>query len=470
MEKFCCSCFIKKGKLLRLKLNAAGTAVLPTPVGSATPDNDTVGVFFSQNRFRDLAFSPGGDTIFAAIDRDGTTSGPTAGSGAINSKCPGCIMRYVFLGYNNTGGKSSIPQEIPVTIGTNNSCTNGTTITINDDNKNLWVPITGPDGNILAEIYPNGNNLGTVTSSFYTNSGSIRQDAAGRRYLDRNITITPAVQPTLPSGNPLVKIRLYLTTAEYNALDLNPNSGISDISDLKIRKNADACGPSLTASATDITPTYAEAHGVSGYVLQGNINSFSSFYIGGTSVILPLKLLLFKGSLQNNSVYLQWKTNNEANTSQFIIERSLNGEGFTKIGTVSASGNTTVPVDYSYTDIDACSQSSEILYYRLKIMDRNGVFTYSDVVTISLPYVAGRIAVFPNPANDEVKVSIASATDGTAQWKLFDNTGRLVLQNIAPLRKGNNSMLININKLSAGMYYFNVSGAGINQNVKLQKL
>src|SRR5436190_14870941 len=61
---------MKKAKIFRLKLNATGDLVLPTPAGSATPVNDTVGLFWSLNRYRDLAISPDGRTIFASIDRD----------------------------------------------------------------------------------------------------------------------------------------------------------------------------------------------------------------------------------------------------------------------------------------------------------------------------------------------------------------------------------------------------------------
>src|SRR6266480_3124907 len=124
-----------------------------------------------------------------------------------------CAEIYL-LGYADAGGKSTIPTSIDVTDGTVNTCNTGTTITIDATNSNYWVPITGPDGNIMAEIYANGNNLGTVTSFFYTNSGAIRIKS-GKPYLDRNITITPQNQPSSA-----VKIRLYISKAEFDALDL----------------------------------------------------------------------------------------------------------------------------------------------------------------------------------------------------------------------------------------------------------
>jgi glucose/arabinose dehydrogenase len=449
---------LKWGRLLRLKLNANGTATAPTNSVS-----DTISYFNSQNRFRDLAFSPSGKDIFVIMDNSSTTSGPGAANPTV-PQCAGCVQKYTFLGYNDVSGKSSIPTSIDVTAGSSNTCSSGTTITVDNENNNYWVPITGPDGNIMAEIYPNGNNLGTVTSSFYTNTGAIRVKN-GVRYLNRNITITPQNQPSST-----VKIRLYMSKAEFDALDNDALSGVSAITDLKILKNMDACGASISSSTTLIIPTFAEAHGANGYMLQGNINSFSSFYFSSSNVPLPLNLLTFKGSLQNNVTLLDWETTNEINTSQFIIERSINGQNFARIGTVSAVSNSGSNNKYSFTDYDAISQSSSILYYRLKIMDKDGAFNYSKVITISLPFITGKVTVFPNPAFNKVNVSIVAPVDGKVKWNLIDNAGRVVIQNSAGLRKGDNNLDINIGNLSTGFYYLSVVGAEIDQKVKLEKL
>jgi len=65
---------------------------------------------------------------------------------------------------------------------------------------------------------------------------------------------------------------------------------------------------------------------------------------------------------------------------------------------------------------------------------------------------------------------INATTDGTVNWKLTDNSGRVVMHNMIHLRKGNNNITINVGNLSGGLYFLNVSGMGISQNVKLQKL
>jgi glucose/arabinose dehydrogenase len=448
---------LKWGRLVRLRMASSGTATAPTNTVS-----DTISYFGSTNRFRDLAFAPNGKDIFVIMDNNSTTSGP----GALNPivpACAGCVVKYTFLGYNDVSGKSSIPASIDVTDGTVNTVDSATTVTIDNTNNNLWVPITGPDGNIMAEIYANGNNLGTIHSAFYKHSGTIRTKS-GIHYLDRNITITPQTQP-----GSTVKIRLYFSKAEFDALDADPLSGVSAITDLKILKNQDPCSSSIGSSTTLITPTFAEAHGTNGYVLQGDITSFSSFYFASSNITLPLHLLSFKGSLQNNVTLLSWETANEINTTQFIVERSTDRQNFQAIGTVAARGNNSNN-KYSYTDNDAMHQSSSVLYYRLKIVDTDGGYTYSDVVMISLPFITGGVTVYPNPASKEVKATITVPADGKIQWNLTDNAGRVVLQHSAQLKKGSNNISINVGSLSPGFYYLNVRGAGITQKVKVEKL
>ena len=469
---------LKWGRTIRLKLNATGTSVIPT-AGA-----DTATYFQSNNRYRDMAFSPNGRDIFLSMDRSAAGSAGTVGDPPdVVGDCLGCVIRYEFLGYTADAtalAGSTISKSIDVTNGTANTCNTGTTVTINAENgnTNLWVPITGPDGNIMAEINANGNNLGIVTSSFYRNSLGIRS-AGGIPYLDRNITITPQFQPTLPAGSPLVKIRLYISKAEFDALDADPLSGITSINDLKILKNNDPCSSAITVDPTLFNPVNTLLadlqHGSNGYVLQTSIPSFSSFYFASSNLsVLPLDLLTFTGALQpNNSVLLNWKTENEVNTSHFVLERSADGIRYSGIGNVTANGrnNAGGSFNYAFTDNDAVNQSSQRLYYRLRMVDIDGTYKYSHVVTISLPLTTGKLGISPNPVLNEMKVTIASPDHGKVQWKLMDNVGRIILKGTEQVKKGDgNKFTINMNRLSAGTYYLSVKGAGNDQDVKIQKL
>jgi DNA-binding beta-propeller fold protein YncE len=83
---------LKWGRLLKIKLNAAGTQTYPT-----NTYNDTVSYLGSQNRFRDLAFSPDGKDIFVVMDNSSTTSGPGSANPVVPN-CLGCVQKYTFLG------------------------------------------------------------------------------------------------------------------------------------------------------------------------------------------------------------------------------------------------------------------------------------------------------------------------------------------------------------------------------------
>ncbi len=451
---------LKWGRLIRVKLDAAGTGVVPTGGG------DTITYFQSTNRYRDLAFAPNGRDIYVIMDNNSATSGPGT-ENPVTPACPGCLVKYSFLGYASAAGKSTIPDYIPVAQGMANQCNTGTTVTIDGSNNHLWVPITGPDGNILAEIFANGNNLGTVTSSFYTNQGAIR-NKNGRKYLDRNITITTQ---NAPAGD--VKIRLYITKAEYDALSASPGSGISTPANLKLYKNNDVCGAAMNLNPSLVTMDFnTEAFGSDGYVLQGTVNGFSTFYFGSESIItLPVELIAFKAALQpNNSVLLQWVTDNESATSRFTIERSADGISFSPIGDVDAVGNTNSRTNYSFTDNQAANRGL-ILYYRLRIYDNDGSYKYSQIIPVTFADIAGKVSVIPNPVQHTTTVAITAVTDGKIQLRVVDNMGRTVLSTSAGVRKGGgNTITLDMSRWAAGTYYMVVTGAGVDQQIKLQKL
>lgn len=466
---------MKFGRIIRMNMDPVADTTLPS--GTLA---DTNTLFRSVNRFRDLAISPDGRSIFTAIDSSSTTSGPTT-TDPIISACRGCIQKYTFLGYNANGTTpfaSNIPGSIAIAAGVPGQCDTANYVVINaaNNNTNIWVPITDRNSNIVAEIYAAGNNLDTVRTTFYKNSGGVREDGGRRLYLDRNITITPQTQP---GSN--VRIRLYITNAEFNALSSAVNSlaqpsGVATISNLGIFKNNNnTCGATLTggsAAPLSTSPGLKVAHASGGYVLQSNsLSSFSSFFFGNVAnATLPVEMVAFTGRLERNATKLNWTTSSEVNTAKFDVERSIDGTNFEQIGTVAASGNSTRDVNYAYTDNNVSALSAPVIYYRLKINDIDGNYSYSNVVTVSLADIVGRVTVMPNPVADEAKITIAAFNDGQAQWQILDNSGRVVMQNSVKLKKGTNNVVVNVNKLAAGLYFLNVKGGGIDQKVKLQKL
>ncbi|RZK47073.1 MAG: T9SS type A sorting domain-containing protein, partial [Pedobacter sp.] len=450
---------LKWGRLLRLKLDATGNVTAPTNTAA-----DTISYFGSQNRFRDLAFAPNGRDIFVIMDRSTSTSGPSAMFPVVPA-CQGCLQKYSFLGYNDNGGQSSLPTDIDVTDGTPNSCNTGTTITIDNTNSNYWVPITGPDGNIVAELYSNGQDLGTITSSFYKHAGALRV-RNGASYADRNITINPQNQP---SAN--VKVRLYITKAEYDAFEADPLSGISTLSDIRVHKNNDPCQSAIAGSSTIFTPAYASTHGPNGYVVQVDVTSFSTFYIGSTNILLPLESLNFSGKYSNAASNLKWETRNEAGTRHFEVERSTGDGIYSNIGNVRARGSANETTAYTYNDREASRLGVSRLYYRLKVIDNDGGYTYSNIVVIDIPgSFITRISIFPNPADKQATVLISSPEEQNITWQLVDVAGRNVMNKHAILKKGENRIVINLDNLKTGVYFLRVKGRFVNAQEKIQKL
>ncbi|MCU0334297.1 MAG: PQQ-dependent sugar dehydrogenase, partial [Chitinophagaceae bacterium] len=295
---------LKKGFLMRQKLSADGNSIIPID------GFDTAVVLHTLNRYRDIAFGEDGRTIYATIDGSGSTSGPTSTT-PVNSPDEGQVIRYTFIGYNDVAGKSNIPSYIPIGTATNNSCQTlqGATINATNNNNNIWVPITDDEGNIIAEVNGRGNNLGAVTASVYKNGSTVREDAARRLYLDRNITISVGTQPT--PGNP-AGIRFYLTNAEFTALQnasnsAGFNSGVTNKDKMGIYKNnTNTCQTAISGVASAIAVDAVDVFGASGYVITADVESFSTFFVANNSApLLPISIKNLKASWLANQGLVQ---------------------------------------------------------------------------------------------------------------------------------------------------------------------
>ncbi|MEO6314160.1 MAG: PQQ-dependent sugar dehydrogenase [Chitinophagaceae bacterium] len=456
---------LKWGRLIRTKLDSSGTSIVNS--GSA----DTVCYFDSNNRYRDMAFGPGGKDIYVIMDKSAATSGPSANNPMIVA-CRGCLQKFTFLGYKNVSGTSTISTAVPIATGKANLCENANTVTINATNKNdtLWVPITDTSGNIVAEIFANGNNLGNVTTSVYTNSNAVREKASSKTlYLDRNITITPQTQPGSAVG-----VRLYITNAEFTAFKNGVNSvgnppGVSNISNLAIFKNSEVCGSAMAVTALALPTTNRAAFGSGGYVLQTSVTSFSTFYFASVSALLPVNLISFNGAVNNDIAKLKWITEDEHGTKNFTLERSVNSTDFYPVVTLAASA-AAGQQQYTYPDSAFGKLSAAAVYYRLKVIDNDGKSRLSSTVTLYPASKKGTISIHPNPVIDYATVEVNAIVGEQTSWQVTDMAGKTVLQHTVILTKGKNMINVNLSKLPGGIYYLKVAGSNISQAIKLQKL
>lgn len=180
----------------------------------------------------------------------------------------------------------------------------------------------------------------------------------------------------------------------------------------------------------------------------------SGDYKGSTKLvtspsILPLDLLDFSGSLlPENKILLQWKTGNENNTDHFEIEYSSDGQFFTKIDTKQAIGFGNNNYDFSLINNGNVRQ-----YYRLRIVDKNGDFVYSNTITLIIGNTAQKIVVYPNPASKMLMLSHAAAMQG-AILQIISAEGKIVLTKKITL--GDMQTIVDVSSIKTGWYVVNL--------------
>ena len=139
---------------------------------------------------------------------------------------------------------------------------------------------------------------------------------------------------------------------------------------------------------------------------------------------LPVELTAFTATAAGPvAVRLAWATASEKNSQAFEVERSADGVGFARIGTVAAAGSSSAARSYELLD-KQLPAGARLLYYRLKQVDADGTFRYSPVRTVAPKGAAAGLALYPNPAPGGA-ATLTGARPGTAVW-VYDALGREV--------------------------------------------
>lgn len=185
---------------------------------------------------------------------------------------------------------------------------------------------------------------------------------------------------------------------------------------------------------------------------------------------LPVTLSSFEGTAKGGNALLTWTTLSEINNLGFDVERSVDGKSFEKAGFVKGAGNSNQELSYSMIDGDAFAKAGvNTLYYRLKQLDVNGRYEYSNVVVVSSEAEnANGLSVFPNPFSNEYTVSFSAKTETSATIEMLDIQGKLVNTQFSDVSKGYNTITIdNISRLQTGIYFVKVT---IGSETKVMKL
>ena len=203
------------------------------------------------------------------------------------------------------------------------------------------------------------------------------------------------------------------------------------------------------------TGAFSSVDSIRNILTCSNLNEFS--YFTGTDDIspLPVNLLSFTGNIRNNDAILNWQTASERNTAEFVLERSLNTTNFERVTSIRAAKNSNSLKKYNYIDADVFNRNNSA-YYRLKMIDVDGKFTYSNVVALNKGTTVSTPTVYPNPFRDNLLLQHAQAGKTV---HVFNIAGKQIIT--IDVKQDGDVTLSELNALTAGIYFIKIDNTTI---------
>lgn len=325
---------------------------------------------------------------------------------------------------------------------------------------------------ILVNVLPNGGApvTGNVTAKVWVEATQPVE------FVKRHYEINPATN----AANATAKVTLYFSDAEFNSFNTQTTTPVLLLpistdapatitarkANLRIEKRAgtgDANGSlgSYTGAISTIDPADADIvwnATASRWEVSFNVTGFSGFWAKTQLGVLPLNLISFTGTKVNSGNLLQWKTSTEVNTKSFDIERQLaiSSAPWVKISSQTAVGNGAN--NYSYTDAEKLSGT---VYYRLKMIDIDGRFTYSNIVKLDNK-LTNQSSIYPNPITTTATLEVGDRKLLNTYATILDVNGRT----LKTILIKDNFEIINMSGLPSGLYVLRLANGETQKLIK----
>ena len=305
----------------------------------------------------------------------------------------------------------------------------------------------------------NCTSYGNLGSSIYMASPSAVYYPGARLILKNNLSLGGSVSVPNLAARPLTSLTnlfsksttskeiLYFdTTGAAGARGLDGSLPVLNF----MRPNTAAAKPFTIIDKGTALDT-VDYHGTIGIPYNGaapDLGCYESNY----GIVTPIKLTSFSATSQKESITLSWSTATELNNKGWRIERTADLNTWTTIGFVDGI-NGTKANDYTYNDK---AVTGGVYYYRLKQIDLDGTFTYSNTITINvqLSAVLLHLSAFPNPFSSSTSISYSVPNKSKILISLYNNRGDLVQTIINESQQaGGYHQSISNKTLSVGTYY-----------------
>ena len=451
--------------------NSAGTTIPSTNLtaltGVAVNFTGTLGTFSPVQ----TTIQSGG-TATADFQSNGTTG--TAGVHAVADSVPS----------NDVVAGASITTNAPTlaAVSTSGSVTIGSIDPVVTDASCQQICNVAPSGSLPV----NGSVSASVTIDAQVESFN------GQPYLTRHYDI----EPMAGANTVTATITLYYLQSEFDAynavvsgtqnmLPTGPtdNVGMSNLTITQFHGTGTAPGNYTGwtgAGPASLLITPGQSNVVWNNVKQWwevsfSVTGFSGFFVTGpVGIPLPIVLESFSGAPQGTGVLLGWKAGVESGLSRYEVESSVDGTVFGGIGIVAAGGVGGASSGGTATGVYQFFQANPVTgnnYYRLKMVNVDGTFTYSNVVEVNIAAGTGLLVqVLGNPFVSSCTLSVMTAEAGAVNVRLADISGKILWQGSKVLSAGANTFPLGQTSLLArGIYLLTVCEKQQQQTVKLEK-
>lgn len=312
----------------------------------------------------------------------------------------------------------------------------------------------------------NGNDLGLDDISINVTQSKITVN--GPANTTEGNTVTPVFTVTDPSSaNTYYKLEVSrdgsISFSDLDSGRISYNNGVAtykyDISNV----STDLTQPNANGNIYRLVVATSSDN-----LANPDCNNFNDYKLVVVSAgLAPVELVYFNGTYSNGVASLNWQTSQEINNNRFELYRSLDGNDFELAATIAGAGNSSTPINYSYQD--HINLNGNNVYYKLKQIDINGNFTFSNVIRLSTGNNNESFKIYPNPVVNNFTASFSASQSGQATMLIRNMNGQTLYKQTINVINGNNAVSVSVPQLITGMYCVSIINDELNYNAKLQK-
>lgn len=412
-----------------------------TNTGSAHPYNNVLNFTASPSADGYLVVrKTGTEPTFVPVDGTSYTTGTVSGNEIIYigahtsvtdlSANHSADYHYIIFPYKGGGAATNYLTTNPLKAVINNRVNNNFAMSTSSKSSSAGLADVGVNVTFIDGVVSGGTTVAATKTSGASPENYLQGLPSGLNGV-KNLYYTVTSSAANP-GN-------YVISLDFSELNMSE----AEWSDARVLKRSGSGSNWEEVTNKVIT---RKADGLNGKLVISDLNSFSDFAIGSNST-LPLTWIDFTTRREGNSVALDWKTVQEQNTKDFIIQHSSNGTDWKGVGIVPAAGNSNSVLAYRFVHD---RPFAGINYYRLKQRDHDEKFSLSTVKVIQFDGSSVKWALLGNPVvNRLLQISVSENT--TVLLKSIE--GRtLITKQVTP-----GKYQINVQHLSAGTYFLMVN-------------